>query len=304
MRGRHVAGRAGHRLEMQGGIGQPLLMRLQYAGMTAETGAFRSLLERADRNRFHGMRAVAAGADRRITVLGGQARLGMHAAEIGGVDVGVALLAGRLVDARGRAFDHGMRVMAVGADRGRRIAGAHQCGMNAGLPLLELVGVAVLAKLGCGDGKAARALDLVFGRRMRGGIDVGVAASTADGLVHGLYEQIGRHVQMKRVAVLQLLVHAGGAVTTETLLVGRRGRVIGRESARRCGRQEKEAGSERYDRSTLAQERAGYFAHCESSGHHLPPGSHFGSNIIRGVLHPPEDRPSLDAPAAYWRGLH
>ena len=218
---------------MQGGVRQPFLVRFQHAGVAAETGGLGALAVDAGRDRLHRVGGVAAGTDRRITVFGVQPRLRVHAAEVGGVDIGVAVLARRLFDRCRRALDDGMRVMTVGADRRRRIAVADQRGVNAAVPLLEFVGVAGAAYLGHGERKAALAGDVVFLGRVLGGIDVGMAAGAAVGAVDGLDVAVARHVQLQDVAVRQLFLHAGGAVAAEAILIGLGGRRVGGECGRR-----------------------------------------------------------------------
>ena len=93
------------------------------------------------------MGAVTVGANRRKTICGFEPGFAMHAAEIGRVNIGMALLTGDLLDRCRRTFDDGVRVMAVGTDRSRRIARADQRSMNAGLPLFELVSVTATANL-------------------------------------------------------------------------------------------------------------------------------------------------------------
>ena len=78
-------------------------------------------------------------------------------------------LQGTSIEFRRRTLDDRMRVMTVGADRRRRIAVADQRAVNAAFPLLELVGMTAAADLGRGDRIAARALDVLFAGRMRGG---------------------------------------------------------------------------------------------------------------------------------------
>ena len=127
----------------------------------------------------------------------------MYAAKIGRENVLVAILAGRLIDFCCRTLDHRMRVMTIRADRCRRIALARQRGMNAAVPLLDLVGMATFAGFGRSDGIAARGLDVLFAGWMRGGIDVGVTAGATVGTVDRLAVHVGRHLQAQHVAVRQ-----------------------------------------------------------------------------------------------------
>ena len=221
---------------MQCGIGQPFLVGCQHVGVTAETRALRSLAERAGRSGLHGMGGVAAGADRCIAVLRTEPGFCVHAAEIGGVNIRVAVLAGNLLDLRRRILDDGMRIMTVGADGRRRVAAAHQRAVNAALPLLEFVGMAVAADLGRGNREAACTLYFFIGGRMRGRIDVGVTAGATVRAVDRFYERVGRHMQLQRPSVRQLFLHAGGAVTAKAILVGRGGCRVGCQCRRRDGR--------------------------------------------------------------------
>ena len=129
------------------------LVRLQYAGVTAEQAAIRAFRQRS---RLHLMRGVAAGADRCVAVFRLLSDLTVHAAEIGGEDIGVAFLARDLIDLLGRAFDDRMGIMTVGADRGSRIAATDQSGMDAVFPLLELVGWQPLQTGSCRPYSCAR----------------------------------------------------------------------------------------------------------------------------------------------------
>ena len=105
----------------------------------------------------------------------------MHAAEIGGVDIFVTILAGGLLELCRRTLDDRMRAMAVRAYGGRRIAAAHQRRVNAALPFLEPVDMASAAGLICRDRLTACALDVLLARWMRGRIDVGMAAGAGVG---------------------------------------------------------------------------------------------------------------------------
>ena len=167
---------------MQRRIGKPFLVGFQHAGMAAETGRLRALAERADFGRLHLVGAVAAGAHRRIAVLGTAAAISRARCRDRRCRSPCGTSCRELARSCRRALDDRMRIMAIGADRRRRIAAAHQRGVNAALPLLELVGMTAAADLGHGDGKAARTSISLSAGRMRGGINVGVTAGAADAL--------------------------------------------------------------------------------------------------------------------------
>src|SRR3972149_270184 len=179
----------------------------------------------------------------------------MYAAKIGRENVLVAILAGRLIDFCSRALDRRMWVMTIRADRCRRITLARQRGMNAAVPLLDLVGMAAFAGFGRSDGIAARGLDVFFAWRMRGGIDVGVTAGATVGTVDRFCVHVGRHLRTQAIAARQFFLHAGGTVTAETVLVGGRWRFVGGVCWRRGGQEGKRCGGGR-DRRAGAQEGA------------------------------------------------
>ena len=248
---------------------------------------------------LHRVGAVAVGADRRITFCGLQPGFGVHAAEIGRVDIGVAFLAGDLLDRGRRAFDDGVRVMAVGAQRSRRIVGEDQGGMDAGLPLIEFVGMTAAADLRHGDGKAARIRDDFVGWRMRGQIDVGMTAGAADRAVHGLAEHIGRYLQLQGMSVPQRLLHAGAAMARETL-VGGRWRLVFGKRRRNCGGEKSNRCANDRDGKAVAHGRSRDFEQCAAIHNcphtavgfiHVPVGPYPPAAHIGAVLAP--DRSAL-----------
>ena len=124
------------------------------------------------------------------------------------------------VHRRGRALHHRVRGMAAGANRGDRISLGDESGVNAVLPLVELVAVASGADLCSHDRKAALAGDRDVRGGMFGRIDVGMAASAPECAVNRFSECVAGDMQGEHFAVGEWLLHPFGLMACQTLQVG------------------------------------------------------------------------------------
>ena len=118
-----------------------------------------------------------------------------------------------------------------------------------------------------------------------------MTAGAAVGTVDGLGERVGRHMQLQDVSIRQLLLHAGGAMTAETVLVRRREALGSAANAGGVVAGSRQALRRRPQSRSYCRKRAGFCARCRSHPY-LPHGT-LAFNIIRGSFNPPGDRHDL-----------